>query len=123
VFSQADFLAVTQIKVYVGGVLVLMIFGIMLSKRLNETKAVLTPMKNIGIGVLVALGSSLGIYYMIAQDTYIAQLGAPEKVGNTITMIGENLILYYLIPFELAALLLLLALVGAAYISGESTEK
>lgn len=118
VFARADFLAVTQILVYVGGVLVLLVFGIMLSSKPTE-KVKSSSLRNIiaaivGVGLFTIL--SLGIY-----DSSFSSLYANATVfeGKTSTkIIGMGIMTDFILPFEIAAFLLLVALIAAVFVAG-----
>lgn len=111
----ADFLAVTQVIVYVGGILVLLVFAVLLTGRvlgrvgLERPASVVLPSI---IGGLVFLGLALTIH---ATAWKTVPPGEPEP---TTAAIGRALLdpERHLIPFELASVLLLSALVGAAYL-------
>lgn len=121
VFAAADFIAVTQIMVYVGGILVLLIFGVMFTNRQKKQIGALVESKNtvLGIGVAVLFFSLLA--YGIAQSQFDS-LDASAGQSN-ISTLGEGLMTNYLIPFELAAILLLAALIGAALIAWKGSGK
>lgn len=129
VLLYADFLAVTQLMVYVGGVLVLILFGIMLSNR-GDNLFIQSESINRVAGSLIALALFGGLVYIIAQ-TQFAQLpwldsagaAAPPAVKSTVQHIGINLITNFALPFEVASFILLIALMGAAFISSQAKEK
>ncbi|MBC8323094.1 MAG: NADH-quinone oxidoreductase subunit J [Candidatus Marinimicrobia bacterium] len=114
VFLWADFLAGVQVIIYVGGILVLIIFGIMLTNRITSVNISHTSVQK-SMGGLVVLGilSVLGI--MIFNTPWL-QTEFVEPVQTTAT-IGTLLMMDYLLPFEVASLLLLAALMGAAMLS------
>ena len=122
-FAGADFVAVTQILVYIGGILVLIIFGIMLTHRISG-QPVVTQVHNLILGVLIGLGLFGVLAYGILQAN-LEQLPWIETAttsGNiiqesTVQHLGVLLMSRYIFPFELAALLLLVALIGAAFIA------
>lgn len=121
VLANASFVGVTQLLIYVGGILILMIFGIMLTNRLNG-KALITEHHNRFIGVLIG-----GIFFSLLSYIILwANLSHIEEnyfiPTNTIKFIGVNLMSNYLVPFEIAAILLLIALIGAAVISEKRRE-
>lgn len=109
VFLSADFLAASQLLIYVGGILTLIIFGVFLTAKIttldiphqtHQRYLALVPVALIGAGLLV----------MIVGTTW------PEMrlaVQPTTQQIGELLLTKYLVPFELASILLLAALMGA----------
>ena len=115
VLAGADFLAITQVVVYVGGVLVLLAFGILLTGRtaqaLGEKEVRHRPLGLI-VGALLLAGLITALRH--SQDFAApAAGGAPE---GTITGIGRLLLGDYIVLFEFASILLLVALVGAAYL-------
>lgn len=122
-FAGADFVAITQILVYIGGILVLIIFGIMLTHRISG-QPVVTQVHNQILGILIGLGLFGVLAYGILQAN-LEQLPWIETAttsGNivqesTIQTLGVLLMSRYVFPFELAALLLLVALIGAAFIA------
>lgn len=122
VFAQAEFLAVSQIIVYVGGILILLVFGIMLTNRkLLETPQteIIQPLGAGFVSILVMSGLGYGVY---ANDW--GKIAVANDFQNVITSpysntqsIGKELLTTYLLPFELISIILLVALVGAAYIA------
>ncbi len=127
VFAGADFLAITQLVVYVGGVLVLMLFGVMLTNR--ETGAVYPVSKNkYFISGILSGFSVLGIlgYVLLKnQQVFLPVSGkASPAISSvpTVKVIGIGLMSEYVLVFELAGILLLLALIGAAFIAGRKTS-
>jgi NADH:ubiquinone oxidoreductase subunit 6 (subunit J) len=122
VLAGADFLAVTQIMVYVGGILVLLIFGIMLTQKANNNtvsdtpnKVEVLPSREIA-GFLAGSGLFLFLSYIIL-DSRFAMQGEVISSNSTIRTIGVELMTSHLLPFEIAAILLLVALIGAAYLA------
>ena len=113
-FLEAEFLAVTQLLVYVGAILTLIVFGVMLTARIADPSV---PGWNRQAGVAWALTTVLGIG--LARILFTAHWdspglsAAPAKLGT----LGHTLLTSYLLPFELLSLLLLGALVGAVYIA------
>ncbi len=131
VLAGADFLAVTQIMVYVGGVLVLLIFGIMLTKKSqspdNQLKNyVLTSNINQFWGVVVSL-SIFGILFVAILTANFSFFERPTNVeqsagASTVQPIGMSLLTTHLLPFEIASILLMVALMGATYIATSKTK-
>ena len=114
IFLYADFIAATQIVIYVGGILVLIIFGVMLTNRIDES-SIASSSQNQFIGGL----ASLAIFVMLIGIIY----NTPWHVGNmqsreeTVSLIGKLILNEYLLPFEIVSILLLGALIGAALLS------
>lgn len=122
VLAGADFLAVTQIMVYVGGILVLLIFGIMLTQKTNKQTESSTPNrveveKSRGMqGFLVGAGVFAFLSYVIVSSQF-KMTGDIISSKSTIKTIGVELMTSHLLPFEITAILLLVALIGAAYLA------
>ena len=114
VFLWADFLAVVQVVVYVGGILVLIIFGIMLTNKISSVNISHTSVQK-GVGVLVVLGFVSALGLMVYLTPWI-QLPNSEPAETT-KLIGNLLMMDYLLPFEAASFLLLGALIGATTLS------
>jgi len=110
---DAQFLAATQIIVYAGGIVILILFVIMLigSEQLENAGEYRswTPYVAMGLGVLMIATLAytlLGQYHVAAPAPTAIAGGAPPVVGLA-------LFSQYILPFELAAILLLVALLGA----------
>ncbi|MBC7913988.1 MAG: NADH-quinone oxidoreductase subunit J [Pyrinomonadaceae bacterium] len=133
VFALADFVAITQLVIYVGGVLVLMIFAFLLSNReiLNNPDL---KKPQIGIlhylpGILVAI-SFLAILLLVLgslnpeEFQWIKASGnnTIKPTDNTIHYLGINMMTRYLLPFELVSIILLMALIGASHLARKERE-
>jgi NADH-quinone oxidoreductase subunit J len=113
VMLGADFIAATQLLIYVGGILVLLLFGVMLSQRITGLEMrtgtlQMIPATIVCIGVAAIL---LRMYWLTPWQK--AEVGAPQPTTKSI---GTLFMTDYLIPFEIVSVLLLAALVGAAFI-------
>jgi len=116
----ADFIAVIQVIVYIGGILVLIIFGVMMTQRAKFLPlSVQLPGKFLG-GLLTGL--ILAALVLAATKSLWPVAGALEEVEPTSAAIGNLLLGKYLIPFEVASVLLLVALVGAVLIVRRSVR-
>ncbi len=114
----ADFLAVVQMMVYVGGVMVLVLFAVMLTHRIRDVNISNQSMNPAAAAVISAatLGMLLfGIWEGIPSDTHLEH----ESITP---LIGENLLSTYLPAFLVAAILLLAVLVGAVTIARHRTH-
>ena len=131
VLASADFLAVAQIMIYVGGVLVLVIFGVMLTHKPSAAGADSQQSNQILSGpktwqsawlvpVLVAGALFYGLSTVLRRADFTLLEHEPFQ-QTTVGTIGVQLMTEYSFPFEVAGILLLAALVGAAYIA--SPEK
>ena len=115
--QQAEFLFAVQIILYVGGIMLLFLFVIML---VNLDQAARERQFNrawpVGLAAVLAVGAELGYFlYRGHAAFHIAEAGGglvPPVLGNT-EMIADSLFSEYLLPFEIASLLLLVAVVGS----------
>ena len=114
IFMWADFMAGVQVIVYIGGILVLLIFGIMLTNKISSVNISHTSLQR-GVGAVITLGV-LGFLIPMINNTAWLQLPS-EEPNQTADSIGRLLMMEYLLPFEVASLLLLGALIGAAMLS------
>jgi len=111
VLLGADFVAVTQIMVYIGGILILLLFGVMLTSNITHVE-IKKGMKNI-IPAIVGIGILLGALVSMMYDTNWKT--APGEIPQTTSIeLGKLLITDYVLVFELLGILLLIALIGAA---------
>lgn len=122
VLAGADFLAVSQIMIYVGGVLVLLIFGIMLTQKKEKSddstrhNRVEVPITRKIWGYLTGIGL-FGLLVKVILSSDFRMAGEEMSTKSTIKTIGVELMTTHLLPFEIAAILLLVALIGAAYLA------
>ena len=114
VFLWADFLAVVQVVVYIGGILVLIIFGIMLTNKITSVNISNTSVQK-SIGSVILLIFITGLGFMVANTPW--NVVANSEPTQTTEAIGRLLMIDYLLPFEGASLLLLGALIGATTLS------
>jgi len=113
--QRADFLAVTQVLVYVGGVSVLIVFAIILTEREGEPLSAAVNRRMVPAALLTAAGLTLVLLSVLRRTTFA------ESPPVTISArdLGEAMLNRYLVPFEAVSLLLLVALVGALLIVRE----
>ncbi|MCE9635554.1 MAG: NADH-quinone oxidoreductase subunit J [Planctomycetes bacterium] len=110
----SDFLAVTQVLVYVGGIMVLIVFGVLLTDRVPEEYKVVAPRR--WLPALIAGGLCFAAIAGALKST-VWPISSSTPLGDatsTVEGIGRSLLTDYLIPFEFASILLLVVLVGAA---------
>jgi len=115
-FMGADFSAVTQVMVYVGGVLVLVLFTVMMTRVPHGEK------RNRGLDRFVpaAVFASLVFAVLYKVITAVPWNGSATAPEATIAEIGVNLMTNYIFPFEYVSLVLLAAMIGAAILVRES---
>ncbi len=125
IFASADFIAIAQIVIYVGGVLVLMLFAFLLSNKelLNNLSQPVNRLINISSlpGFLLA---SVFLFVLISAilNTEISWLGYVQQNhfqpgDNTVHNIGISIMTRYLLPFEAVSIFLMMALIGAAHLA------
>ena len=116
----ASFVAISQILVYVGGILVLIVFGVMLTNRLRGQK-VLSPAYNKFLGFIVSGGLLLLFFKAILQANFSAlgwiENAQPEPAA--LPEFGMKLMTDYVLAFEVIGVLLLLALIGAVKVAAK----
>ena len=109
---NASFVAAAQVLVYVGAVNVLILFAIMLVNKRQP----LRPMRVLLVRRLLSVGVCLGLLALlvrVAVTTPWALPGPPSIGEAALTRIGEHFFTDYLLPFEVASVLLLMAMIGA----------
>lgn len=113
VLSFAEFIAVTQILIYAGGILVVIIFGIMLTTKISGRPLVVDHSNIFG-------GALVGVTLLVLLVRYLPLAVSSNTNGlpaENIDVIGLKILSDYTLPFEIAGLLLLIALIGAAVVT------
>ena len=125
VLLLAHLLAVLQIMVYAGAIMVLFLFVIMLLNLSNDElgQQRLTPAHWVGLFSLLFIAGKVGLFLTRSGDNIPAG-EAPAHAGSlaaegfgTVEVVGDVLFRHYLVPFELTAILLLVAVVGAVVLA------
>ncbi|NJK39497.1 MAG: NADH-quinone oxidoreductase subunit J [Oscillatoriales cyanobacterium RM2_1_1] len=110
---NADFVAAAQVLIYVGSVNVLILFGIMLVNKQQDFKA----LPNIQIRRLATAGVCTGLFAllgtMVFSTPWSTQIVEVASSGSSIVTIAQHFFSDFLLPFELASVFLLMAMVGA----------
>jgi NADH:ubiquinone oxidoreductase subunit 6 (subunit J) len=120
VLLGADFIGVVQVIVYIGGILVLIIFGVMMTQRGKLLPlSIQLPGKVFGAVLTGVILVALLLAATRSLWPVASILGEPQP---TSAAIGDLLLGKYLIPFEVASVLLLAALVGAVLIVRRSVR-
>lgn len=113
VLLSSDFVAVTQVLIYVGGVQVLILFAIMLTSRIGDV-----ALTNLSLNRKVALPVMglflIFLFSLLAKGTWVVL--EKEEYRSMVEPIGDALLTKYLLPFEIVSIALLGALVGAVVI-------
>ncbi|SDZ21846.1 NADH-quinone oxidoreductase subunit J [Thermoactinomyces sp. DSM 45892] len=107
---NADFLAVIQIMVYTGAISILMLFGIMMTRH-KETEETLNRPVHYWLSIAGAGVLLVSLVLLSRRATFVSDATNPNGYG--IEKIGELFFGTYMIPFELASILLLVALIGS----------
>jgi len=119
VLLGADFLGVVQLLVYVGGILVLMLFAVMLTHRIADVNV-----SNRAVGRLpatVLVGFAFGwMVWAAGRATWVVREPAPTV--PTVYGIGNAFLADYVLPFEVASIVLLVALIGAVVVSRKEVK-
>jgi NADH-quinone oxidoreductase subunit J len=123
---EAEFIAVVQVLVYVGAISILILFAIMLTRQVTG-EGVRQMVQRWWIPLLVALGLFGGILAptLIGQEWTLpppAEPGAPEPIAGA-RELGFGLVREFVLQFEIAGLLLLVALIGAIVIAYEERAR
>jgi len=123
----ADFVAVTQIMVYMGGVVILMLFAVMLTggkdfvSRAQNLLGLPASMGNrwtYGIGLIVGLVFILtNVKFLMGINNSVTNKVINNDFPSTVSQIGHLLVKEHVLAFEISSVLLLGALVGAAIIA------
>jgi len=113
VFLSADFLAVAQVLIYVGGVLVLILFAVMLTNRIGDVNVSNTSLGWAGGAILMAVVAPL----LIAVAVEVPWKVRDVPLEQTTAALGNALLQRWLLPFELASLVLLATMIGAIVIA------
>jgi NADH-quinone oxidoreductase subunit J len=114
VLLNADFIAITQLLIYVGGILVLMLFGVMLTTNATNVELNTQTLKALPATIVVAIVSALLVSTVISTKW---QSNESAPMETTVKGLGELLLTKYLLPFEIASIVLLVAIVGAAFLA------
>lgn len=116
----AEFVAVTQILLYIGAIMVLMLFGIMLTRaRIGRETDLTHDHWYVGLVTAVLLVGVTGYALVEAfgDDPLPADLRVDQVADSNAATVSDTVFSQYLVPFEVVSVLLLAALVGAIVIA------
>jgi len=124
VLLEAGFFAVIQVIVYIGAIAILFIFAAMLTRRVMQDTG---PQSNTNwwIGALIALFLLAGIVFILlswrGSTTPLAEL---ENQSGRLSQLGLSLVSpdQYVLPFELASVLLVAGMIGAIFVAGDKKQ-
>lgn len=116
---SADYLAITQLIVYVGGVLVLFLFAVMLTNKIRDVEDS-NPITNLQPGLIIGTALAGALLYVATQTPWKTQEGTAQE---TTALVGDALLSQYLLPFEMLSLLILAALIGAVMMARKEVKE
>jgi NADH-quinone oxidoreductase subunit J len=116
---HASFLAVVQVVVYIGAIAILFIFAVMLTRKDMRDQG---PQMNPGwwVGALLAVLVFAGLFFLLQGWSGLSATASPIPANfDAISELGTVLVSpdAYVLPFEVASVLLVAALVGAVYVA------
>jgi NADH-quinone oxidoreductase subunit J len=120
VFLGADFVAAVQLLIYVGGILVLILFAVMLTHRITDVE--ITNRAAGRIPALLVIGVFIYLLIQTVRETPWVKAKEVVYVATT-AKIGDSFLYEYLLPFELASLVLLGAMIGAVVLSRKEIKE
>jgi NADH:ubiquinone oxidoreductase subunit 6 (subunit J) len=111
----ADFVGFTQIIVYIGGILILFLFGVMLTNRSDVPVRGESSWRFLVPGSIAGVAVVLFLVFIVARTPW--NVHAPSPNDPTSEAIGADFMSRYVLPFEAVSVLLLVAMVGATYVA------
>src|SRR3990170_801768 len=116
---SAEFLAAVQLVVYAGGTLILIVFGVMLTSKSPSARFQAKPgeiVVAVAVGAVLLMALVYGVHRAVAGGAFA---GRELNVGNDypVARLGQTLLGDYLVPFEIVSVLLLVVMIGAAYLA------
>ncbi len=112
---NAEILTAIQLIVYAGGTLILIIFGVMLTSR-NPFAQLKVKGWEKTVGLMIGLGV-IGLMIWMLSNSALHHGPAPKEGYDQVEQIGKGFLSKYLVPFEVAAVLLLVVMIGAAFMA------
>ena len=113
---EAEFLAFAQLLVYVGAILTLVVFAIMLTSRLQTPGPVATRRP-----ILPAALASLALFVVLVSATHaLVWPESPSAGAIPLSTLGEQLVTTFVLPFEVISLVFVAAMVGAITIAARA---
>jgi len=116
---SAAFLAVVQVVVYIGAIAILFIFAVMLTRKdMRDQGPQMNP--NWWVGALLSVLTFVGLFFLLQGWSGLSKTAADIPAGfDSISELGNALVSpnAYVLPFEVASVLLVAALVGAVYVA------
>lgn len=120
---QAEFVAAIQVLVYAGAITTMVIFAIMLSGlrdiKTERTQKVKTWKTN---PIVLVVGGIFGAFMLYLYSTANLPTSTVDSPVVSVKAIGFSLFTTYVVPFEIASILLLIAMVGAIILTAKEAE-
>ncbi len=118
-YLGADFVGIVQLLIYVGGILVLILFAVLLTNKIGEVR-----LSNLSAGLSLGVPASVALFALLARVATSTQWPLTEEAAAPGTArLGDAFLREHLLPFELASLILLMALVGAMVIARRAAKE
>ncbi|MGH7929251.1 MAG: NADH-quinone oxidoreductase subunit J family protein [Candidatus Binatia bacterium] len=120
IFLGADFVAAVQVLIYVGGILVLILFAVMLTHRITDVEVTNRSAGRIPALIIIAV-----FFALLVQTVHETPWVKVKEITYqpTTAKIGDLFLENYLLPFELASLVLLAAMIGAVVLSRKEIKE
>ena len=116
VLLEAGFLAAVQLLIYVGAISTLILFSVMLTRRVMDERI---PQTNRQWGIAGVIAGGLFILLLVLAMTSEWQVSDSPPLADQVSALGAALLGPYVLPFEIASVILLVALIGAIIIARE----
>jgi NADH-quinone oxidoreductase subunit J len=116
VMLQAEFLAIVQVLIYIGAISTLVIFAVMLTRRLMDPQQ---PRFNNQWGLVGGFAALLFVGLAAVVTRVAWPVAAGEVPTDAIQQLGMDFVGAYAVPFEVASILLVVAMIGAIIIARE----
>ncbi len=116
VLLEAGFLAAVQVIVYIGAIAILIIFAVMLTRGMMEPKG---PMLNSQAGLAAVVAAALLFILIRVLTSFQFETVTADVPSDSVIQLGQSIVGQFVLPFEVASVLLLAAMIGAIYIARE----
>jgi NADH-quinone oxidoreductase subunit J len=118
-YLGADFVGIVQLLIYVGGILVLILFAVLLTNKIGEVK-----LTNLSAGLTIGAPAAIAVIALLVKASLGTAWPLTETAqAPTTARLGDSFLREHLLPFELASLILLMALVGAMVIARRAARE
>ena len=118
----AEFVGLAQVLVYVGAVAILIVFAILLTRNTEPDASAPTVSSSWMVGLAVTVLTAGSIIFAILTSAQVGR-ALPPKPDASVKHIGEQLMTQYVLPLEVIALLLTVAMIGAVIIAMQEKRK